>query len=114
MCAGFRSSERGFTLIELMMVVLIIGILVTIAVPVFQQMSDAARRRTCQANLRVLDGAIQNYAAEHDGAYPAQLNDLVNPSYVRTLPSCPSGGNYALAGTGGAMQVTCDLPGHSL
>ena len=58
----FRKDE-GFTLVELMVVVLIIGILVAIAIPVFNAAQDSARKSACQNNLRVLDGATEQWAA---------------------------------------------------
>jgi len=56
-------KEEGFTLVELMVVVLIIGILVAIAIPVFNAAQDSARKSACQNNLRVLDGATEQWAA---------------------------------------------------
>ncbi|HHJ98541.1 MAG TPA: prepilin-type N-terminal cleavage/methylation domain-containing protein, partial [Actinobacteria bacterium] len=58
----FRKDE-GFTLVELMVVVLIIGILVAIAIPVFNAASASARRSACISNLRTLDGAVEQWKA---------------------------------------------------
>lgn len=82
-------KEKGFTLIELMVVVLIIAILVAIAVPVFNVARSSAQRRTCQANLRTMDGAIQTYNADQDD-WPTSTGDL-SPEYVKEIPTCPSG-----------------------
>ncbi len=80
--------EKGFTLIELMVVILIIAILVAIAVPVFNIARAAAYRRTCQANLRTLDGAVQTYNATED-AWPSGVSALVSGEYIKSEPKCP-------------------------
>lgn len=80
--------EKGFTLIELMVVILIIAILVAIAVPVFNVARTAAYRRTCQANLRTLDGAVNTYNAAEDG-WPSGTTALVDGQYIKAAPACP-------------------------
>ena len=60
-------KDEGFTLVELMVVVLIIGILVAVAIPVFNAASDSARKSACQANLRTLDGAVQQFKSTDVG-----------------------------------------------
>lgn len=81
-------NEKGFTLIELMVVVLIIGILVAIAIPVFSSTADKARLGACEANLRTIDGAIAQYQAEYSSD-PADPTALVTAQFLRTEPTCP-------------------------
>jgi prepilin-type N-terminal cleavage/methylation domain-containing protein len=89
----FRRKE-GFTLIELLIVILIIAILVAIALPLYLNSQRNAKLRTCQANLRTLDGAINGYRADYE-AEPqngaAGITDLVNSGYMKKFPTCPVG-----------------------
>ncbi len=106
-------KEEGFTLVELMVVVLIIGILVAIAIPVFNAAQDSARKSACQNNLRVLDGATQQYlAADPDNtvatidATPATLTP-----YVKEWdPTCPS---TNVAYTVASGDFSCATAGHN-
>ena len=106
-------NERGFTLTELLVVAAIIGILVSIATPIFINSTNNAKLKTCFANLRTLDGAIQNYGSEQQ-VNPTALADLF-PLYVKEIPSEPFGGTYTFvpAVTNiSAAHVACDM-GHS-
>jgi prepilin-type N-terminal cleavage/methylation domain-containing protein len=89
----FRKNE-GFTLVELMVVVLIIGILVAIAIPIFNAAKGQAQLKSCQANQRTIEGAFQTYAASNNGGYPTaglvdSANELITGGYIKTAPVCP-------------------------
>ncbi len=107
-------SRKGFTLVELMVVVAIIGILVVIAIPVYKNSLETAKKNACLANLRTINGAIQLYKYEK-GNDPASVAALV-PDYLASEPVCPSDGTYTIkAATGSAAaHVTCGEAGHAL
>jgi type IV pilus assembly protein PilA len=95
----FRRSE-GFTLVELMVVVLIIGILVAIAVPVFLNAASNAQLKSCQASQRTIEGAIQTYGANSGTAYADSSSSAVTTScalltptataVLKEVPHCPN------------------------
>lgn len=69
-CSMTCRSPRAFTLIELLVVIAIIAILAAILFPVFAQAREAARKATCQSNMRQIGMAFAQYATDHDGYYP--------------------------------------------
>ena len=83
--------QEGFTLIESMIVILIIGILVGIAVPVFLAARGSAEKGTCQSNMKTIKSASNIRAASNNGTYPMNFGELV-PSYIEKTPTCPNAG----------------------
>jgi prepilin-type N-terminal cleavage/methylation domain-containing protein len=98
-------GDSGFTLVELMSVVLIIGILVTVAIPVFNATQETARHVTCLTNQRVIEGASEQYRAYVggtlwtqtlglDGDGSADSVDALVPKYLAAPPVCPKSEAY--------------------
>ena len=81
-------NQKGFTLVELMVVVVIIGILAAIAVPVYNKVSGTAEKNACFANQRTIEGAIEAYRAG-EAKNPKNINDLVTEKYLKKVPKCP-------------------------
>jgi prepilin-type N-terminal cleavage/methylation domain-containing protein len=91
----FRRKDEGFTLVELMVVVLIIGILVAIAIPVFNAASANAKRKACWSNQRTIEGAVQQWLANAITQTVADLPANVDSSplvgancYIKDIPRC--------------------------
>lgn len=119
---AFRNKKStGFTLVEIMIVVLIIGILLAIAIPNFVQARESSRAKACVANLKQLDSAKQQYMMDKNQssfasdtqtgsgttlAFPGSGTYLVT-QYIRSVPACPAGGLYT-TGTDAAVP-TCGL-----
>jgi prepilin-type N-terminal cleavage/methylation domain-containing protein len=110
-------NQKGFTLVELMVVVVIIGILVAIAVPLYNNVTANARKNSCFANQRTIEGALAMYASEN-GDYPDNINKLEG-EYLQAIPVCPDGGTYNFDGTGegddatvNRAKVVCSEHGH--
>ena len=111
-----NNKKAGFTLVEIMIVVLIIGILLAIAIPNFVSARESSRAKACAGNLKQIDSATQQYAMDNKydaNAYAAHLPTLdsgnatslvsaagaTSTGYLRQVPACPASGAYTVAPT---------------
>jgi prepilin-type N-terminal cleavage/methylation domain-containing protein len=102
--------NKGFTLVEIMIVVLIIGILLAIAVPNFIKARENSRTRTCIANLRQFEAAKEQWAMENKkGSADVPLGTDLSPNYMKSIPTCPSGGTYTIGAI--STNPTCSTGG---
>jgi MSHA pilin protein MshA len=112
-------NQSGFTLIELIMVIVILGILAAVAVPKFVDLSGNAKASACKANMAAIESAAAmayaDSAAAGKAKFPAKTSIMAssnNPHFATgKAPTCPSGGTYTYDETKGT--VTCSIASHA-
>ena len=113
------SRKSGFTLVEIMIVVAIIGLLAAIAIPNFVRARTQSQKNACINNLRQIDGATQTWALENKKApdSAATYSDIV--SYLKNAVICPAGGtafsdSYTINGVTNKPTCKKDTAAHIL
>ena len=99
---------KGFTLIEILIVVILLGILAAIVVPMFTDASDDTRVSTCVSNMATIRSQAELFRAQ-TGAYPGTTAAMVAADLLQDDTTCPVDGDAYVLGTdaGGHLTVTC-------
>ncbi|MFQ5952555.1 MAG: competence type IV pilus major pilin ComGC [Candidatus Omnitrophota bacterium] len=106
-------EKKGFTLVEIMVVVAAIGILAMTFIPTLMRARNAARKQACIANLKTIEVAKPLWAVQEEKTsqdVPA-WSDLI-PAYIKKTPACPAGGIYIMRSS--KKKPTCTQAGHDL
>src|SRR5262245_56434405 len=110
-----NSSQSGWTLLEIMIVVFVIGLLAAIAIPNFIHARSNSCEARCINNLRQIDAGGQTWASENNkqSSDTYTLDDIKDYFQRDRIPQCPSGGQYGPTFTVG-QPPTCTVAGHVL
>lgn len=106
-------TQKGFTLIELIVTLVIIMVLASVGIIKYIDLSERTKTEVCQANLAALESAQKMYyinnTLNNNGSYADDLNDLIPYLNNNILPSCPDGGIYQIDANN---QIFCSRPAH--
>ena len=106
------SRKSGFTLVEIMIVVAIIGLLAAIAIPNFVKARGTAQRNGCIANLKQIEGAKQQCIMENKLKAGDAVGDALlfgATLYIKAIPVCPAGGTYTVGAVDAVGTPSCSL-----
>jgi prepilin-type N-terminal cleavage/methylation domain-containing protein len=114
-----RHDEKGFTLIEIMIVVLIIGILLAIAIPNFITARQTSQKKSCLSNLKQIDAAKEQWAMDGNTGTPAWTDIMGTDKYMKGDPAAPctcptDGSSYTVNAIGTDPTCPNSALGHVL
>jgi prepilin-type N-terminal cleavage/methylation domain-containing protein len=110
------TSRAGFTLAEIMIVVLILALIVAITIPNMLRARNNAQQKACIGNLKEIDNAVQQWAIETKKAGTTAVTNAKVTPYLRTgrMPVCPASGTYKVTTVSAKPTCSKSASGHSL
>ena len=109
-------NQKGFTLVEVMFVLLIVGIMMSISIPVFIDSGKKAEKNACMDNMAILNSVYTQWYGENwlsvepPADYQVFLG-YVYPGYLAQIPKCPEKGEYSLTIEEGQSKFSCSIHG---
>src|ERR1700751_3253470 len=109
------NRTHGFTLVEIMIVVAIIGLLAAIAIPNFVRARTTSQKNACINNLRQIDGAKQQWALENQQQSTATVANTDIQPYLKSqiIPTEPAGGTYTIGNAATTPSCSLSSIGHT-
>ncbi len=107
-----NTNKAGFTLVEIMIVVAIIGMLAAIAIPSFMRARTTSQKNACINNLRQIEAAKEQWALENRQPQGAAAVTTAVNEYMKAAPVCPANGTYVYSVIG--SNATCNVTNHAL
>jgi competence protein ComGC len=98
-------NEKGFTLIEMMIVLMVISVLLIITVPNITQHNTTINTKGCEAYVKMVEGQVQAFNIDKK-RLPSTIDELVNTGYLKGETTCPDGSQISLSAAGVVTAAT--------